>query len=230
MAVPLKKILINNTASTMQILNRDIAPGGQYDVPAGLWHKLYDDQTIPTKILNGDIIVNDGTNNLSATAGEQHIYKWQPTDPNYSPGRRAHIIQFQYESSGANVWMERSTYIQGNRSKWSPPVDLKILKLVFTNRFGSSAANPLLVRIRSYYKAYTATGNITTNNSTLDWTIEPTSSNTERWSQNGRMWVYDASSLGYEFLTANAYAIRFQLISGNNTPADMILEFYCEEK
>ena len=44
------------------------------------------------------------------------------------------------------------------------------------------------------------------------------------------MWVYDASGLGYEFLTANAYAIRFQKLSGNNDPTDIILEFYCEEK
>lgn len=68
-----KKILKNNTDSTMQILNRDVGAGQQYDIPHGQWDKLADSEEIPTLISDGDIIVNNGEEDLSTSVALVHI-------------------------------------------------------------------------------------------------------------------------------------------------------------
>jgi len=67
------KILKNNTGSTMQILNRDIPEGGQYNVPHGKWDMLADDSSIITKIENQEIIVNNGEEDLPISVAKIHV-------------------------------------------------------------------------------------------------------------------------------------------------------------
>lgn len=228
MAQPLRKILINNTASTIQILNRDVAAGASYEIPAGLWHKLYDAADLHALILSGDVIVNDGTQNLSASAGEQHIFKWQPNDQEYSPGKRIHHIQFLKDGGDSSKWMAMDKHVAGDQVLWVPSVNLKLNKITFTNKKEGSSAKEVLVKIDVHYMGIDDQGKITTAHALL-FSISPTSSNTERWGNYGQRWIYDISSSNYQFTTTNAYGVLVSKVSGAEKNEDSVITFYCEE-
>jgi len=65
----IRKILINNTTSIMQILNLDVDPSGSFEVPYHLWLELASDELTIARINTGEILVNDGTTNLSSVLG-----------------------------------------------------------------------------------------------------------------------------------------------------------------
>lgn len=69
----IKKILKNVSGQTLQILNRSIADGEQYDIPHGQWGKLADDTIIPSLISSEDIIVNNGVQDLSIAVAQLYI-------------------------------------------------------------------------------------------------------------------------------------------------------------
>lgn len=68
-----KRILKNVSGGSLQLLNRDIDDGQQYDIPAHLWLELIDDEPIQALVTSGDLIVNDGDEDLSANAGLLHL-------------------------------------------------------------------------------------------------------------------------------------------------------------
>lgn len=69
MALEIIKILRNETAGTLEILNVEVAANGSYTVPKSQWGNLADDADLQTLVTSGDIVVNDGTSDLTPTLG-----------------------------------------------------------------------------------------------------------------------------------------------------------------
>lgn len=72
------KIIKNNSDNTIQILNRDVAVGEQYEIPTHLWLELIDKTSLHNLISSGELIVNDGNQDLSSSDGVYHIKIFQP--------------------------------------------------------------------------------------------------------------------------------------------------------
>jgi len=68
-----KKILINNSGETLQILRREVEDQSQYEIPHYFWDELSDNSDIADKIISGDLIVNNGDETLTAEVGLAHI-------------------------------------------------------------------------------------------------------------------------------------------------------------
>jgi len=72
------KIIRNESGETRQILNRDVANGDSYDVPAYLWFELYLNSEISDNVDTEDYVVNDGTQDLASDIGKKHLALFQP--------------------------------------------------------------------------------------------------------------------------------------------------------
>jgi len=68
-----RKIIKNQSGSTQQILNRDVANGDQYEIPSGHWNDLSINSDIISKINSKDYVVNDGNVDLNSTVALAHI-------------------------------------------------------------------------------------------------------------------------------------------------------------
>lgn len=74
------KRLKNASGSSKFILTRNVADNTYYDVPVYLWDQLLSDDDLVADIASGDIVVNDGSSDLGAAAGQLHIEKFQSLD------------------------------------------------------------------------------------------------------------------------------------------------------
>lgn len=88
----IRKILRNNTQSTLQIFNADVAAGSSYEIPENLWFDVARNTTIDTQITEGSIIVNNGTSDLSVEKGLQLVHTYQEVE--------ADDVSFDNEASG----------------------------------------------------------------------------------------------------------------------------------
>jgi len=68
-----KKILKNNSGDTLQILRRELADQESYDIPKYFWDELSDKEDIKSLVSSGDIIVNNGEEDLDSVVGLEHI-------------------------------------------------------------------------------------------------------------------------------------------------------------
>ena len=73
----LQKILKNQSGGLLQILNRNIDNGSQYAVPYQFWLDLAEDTSIDSLIQSGNIVVNDGTSDLSISEALELIKRFQ---------------------------------------------------------------------------------------------------------------------------------------------------------
>lgn len=78
------KIIRNESGSTKQILNRDIADGSSYEIPTHLWLELSRDPDIESFIISGDYIVNDGVDDLISSVGLVHVQNIAGVDREHS--------------------------------------------------------------------------------------------------------------------------------------------------
>jgi hypothetical protein len=78
------KRLKNNTDNDLNILNQTIGSGEYLTVQYKYWAKVSNDvqneDVITQAIINGDIIVNDGTNDLSISEGLVHLKRWEDSE------------------------------------------------------------------------------------------------------------------------------------------------------
>ena len=63
------KILKNQSGDTLTLLGVQVAYESQFDVPPDKWLNLAEDTTIHTLISSGDVVVNDGTQDLAIPLG-----------------------------------------------------------------------------------------------------------------------------------------------------------------
>ncbi len=75
------KILKNTTASDIYLINMLIPASGMINIEATMWAKLIQNETIFSLISSGDIVVNNGTTDLSIPAAIHHIYLFQEETP-----------------------------------------------------------------------------------------------------------------------------------------------------
>lgn len=77
----MKKILKNNSGQLLTLLGVQVEDQSQYDVPSHKWlelrGQLTNQEEIYTRINNGEIIVNDGNNDLSISQGLIHLEQFQ---------------------------------------------------------------------------------------------------------------------------------------------------------
>lgn len=224
----IRKIIRNNSGSTVNILNRQIVSGDSYEVSPNHWLKLYESSEIRDKVVSGDFIVNNGSGDLTVSEALKHLQIFQPYDPSFSPGKRRHIITMGYNGTCTNVWLRFHDNVNSNQSKWTPPVKLKILKVFFSNKYSGSSSNNLEMKITAYYKSFNSTGNISTSDSTA-WYVTGTQSSCDYWTENGRSWVYDNSDEGDYMDVGYVYAFRLKRTNGYTSPNDATVWLYCEE-
>ena len=256
------KILKNTTASDIDLDKSgvEIPANGQITLSVEEYALFasVDSITELTPFINaGDIVVNDGNNDLSAAEALDFL-KFPDVAPNIRflsppeksnlfpttikdvqsaieyvvdlPSQRVHVIPFlQHDTITTAAWLEAGIeHILTNKTKWSPPKKLKIMKIGFSNKWQGTSLNPIIVKITAHYKNFTDTGDISTLDP-IEWFVQPTSSTAERWSENGRMWWYDSSQDNFFFETNRAYGIQIQFISGDKKPKEIFVQLHCEE-
>lgn len=69
----IKKILKNNTENTIQILSKDVLSQESYEINPCKWDKLSESIDIESLIQSGNIIVNNGCEDLSSVLGIEHV-------------------------------------------------------------------------------------------------------------------------------------------------------------
>lgn len=74
----LTKILKNNTAGELTILNRAVPAGGSYPLTVKYWIEAYDNEQLLLDINAGNVVVNDGTTDLSIVDGIALLELFQP--------------------------------------------------------------------------------------------------------------------------------------------------------
>lgn len=80
MAQTVTKIFKNTSGASKVIFNQVVPDGGSYDVPQRYWADGPFDTDIIADINAGDIVINDGTNDLSAADALKWIERWQQDD------------------------------------------------------------------------------------------------------------------------------------------------------
>lgn len=70
------KRLKNNSGSTKFILSRDVDDQAYYNIPVNLWLQVNNDTDITDDIVAGDLIVNNGTDDLNVTDGLNWLSKF----------------------------------------------------------------------------------------------------------------------------------------------------------
>ena len=80
----LTKILKNNSGQELQILNRQVPDGDQYNVPYGQFAKLADSTYIEGLVNIGDIIVNNGTLDLNGASAISYLKLMEAPSPGMS--------------------------------------------------------------------------------------------------------------------------------------------------
>lgn len=102
----IRKILKNESGSDIFILTRTVSDQNEYEVPARLWDQLMDDEDVIVYITAGDIIVNNGTQDLSPIDGEAFVRRFQE-DPNpTSMVGKLYCLTFTKNASAQNKWLE----------------------------------------------------------------------------------------------------------------------------
>lgn len=76
------KILKNVSGSTRNILNRELANNESYTIPHNQWAKAIINELTIADIVAGLVVVNNGTSDLSPSAGLVHLLKYD-TSANY---------------------------------------------------------------------------------------------------------------------------------------------------
>jgi hypothetical protein len=79
-----QKIVRNESGSTIQILNREMADTESYDVPPHMWAELAFDSDLHSLVTSGDFVINDGNVDLIAPVGLAHIQNIQGVVRNHS--------------------------------------------------------------------------------------------------------------------------------------------------
>ena len=77
MSVTVRKIFRNTTAGSLTILNRVVGAGESYEVAQRYWADVVDDETLQTYISDGDVVLSDGTTDLSTADALEWIKRWQ---------------------------------------------------------------------------------------------------------------------------------------------------------
>jgi len=84
----------NNTQATKKIFGKFVEPDEVYEIPANKWLDAIEDDTFKDDVLNGDVVINNGSQDLSAQDGVDHINKL--VDPEQIPIKRVFYPQFQF--------------------------------------------------------------------------------------------------------------------------------------
>ena len=74
------KRIKNVSGATKQILNRDIAHNSYYEVPETMWQELANDQGIKSDISAGNLIVNNGTADLTIDDALRLVVQFQDVE------------------------------------------------------------------------------------------------------------------------------------------------------
>lgn len=74
------KRLKNISGNTLQILNRDIAHNSYYEIPEQLWWELANDASTSAAVSAGQIIVNDGSQDLTIDDALRLIKRYQDVE------------------------------------------------------------------------------------------------------------------------------------------------------
>ena len=73
----IRKIFKNESGGDLTIFNRIIGDGNSYDVPPRFWLDAYDTERLLTQLASGDVVLNDGSSDLSPSDALKHILRWQ---------------------------------------------------------------------------------------------------------------------------------------------------------
>jgi len=219
------KRLKNNSGADKFIITRVISNGAYYDVEYKYWVQVLDDADIIADVASGQLIVNDGANDLSASSGQLLLERFQ-SDDLFTKHKR--IIAVSRNGNSNNSWLRPHDGVNSDKSYWLAEKDYNVIGVKFSNAKNGSSGNPTVVRISCYSQAASASGNISTSD-TLEWWVQAGDGSADINGYRGRSWFYDNSSEGDTLATGNVYAFRIQKISGSNDVSDPTIEIFLEE-
>lgn len=104
----------NTTGSVINIAGQDIAANGQYTVQESERHLWASSDTLITKVGSGDIVINDGTNDLSSSDGLDLVKGYQQkiaTDSENAPLNRTKTTK--------TGWHYQPHWLEINTSKYN---------------------------------------------------------------------------------------------------------------
>lgn len=157
MSTAIFKRLKNNTLSDKFIVTRFVAPGQYYDVDYKYWVQILDNEDLIADIVSGDLVVNDGTTDLSAADGQRLIERFQLDTAsdimfdNSTNGFASNNLQsaveeiidtpvgttwqseFSYGATVGNRWLELNDNIPSNQSPEIAIWKSKLIGMYFTN-------------------------------------------------------------------------------------------------
>lgn len=130
-------------------------------------------------------------------------------------------VDFFRKGDGDDKWL-KFTDMDSNKTSFSPIVDKLLAKIVFTNK----EKNLEGVTFKIYEKDYISIDDIKTEDLIWSLTIsDGTNTNLEKYSENGRMWQYNAISDNITFNFNKKYAFTINLF-GNKEADDSVFSLY----
>lgn len=228
------KILKNTTDEPITRLGIIIPANGSLSVPLRLWLKLADDMdesdNVYQDIQNGNIIVNDGTDDLSIVDGVRWctiLASWKNEYANLH--KRSFLLPLIKNAAADSSWLSvgGESGVPSNNTPWSPPFDVKVVKVIYSSRFVGKSNSPTVTQVRCYGKEYADDNSFNTDDD-LAWYVQGDGENAEMNSGYGKMWKYNNED-GDNMYANYQYAFHVKKLSGTKSPNDVQISLLLEE-
>lgn len=233
MSVAITKIIRNTSGSDKQVLRRSLADGESYEIPYHLWLELADSDSIATDVTSGDLVVNDGTSDLSVTEGLELIqrfhfdYAGKVAFDNSTNGFNSTEVQsaieeartgfegkgfqtsFVENGTARNTWIKlEDANIPSDESPYIFKYQSRLVGIDFTN---SNRNVDCIVKIAIRRHPYS---NLTSMDETWKWTIN-----------NGRMAIKTDQINGFVMNPGDAMAVYIEDNGGNAKDVVITMDF-----
>ena len=124
------KRLKNVSGSDLFILTRTVPNNNYYDVPISLWDHVLSDDDLLGLISSGDVLVNDGTSDLTSSEGLTHLRKFQITN---SVVDTMYQLNFIKNGSSQNRFLHVAVNLPSNTTFNIIPFKSELKCITFSN-------------------------------------------------------------------------------------------------